>query len=718
MWRFAHALVVLLFVAVGCGGGGGEALPLVIPPPVNVPPTVEVTAPANHIETGLGVPTDVTIVYADDDPDDVATTDLFADQDGDLETTGDQIVIDTGRPDGNGATQSVVWHVAGVPAGTYQILAQTTDGKESVLAGAPGVVFVNSPPTLNFVGLSTDIAISRGATVNIAYADDDEDDAAMTWLFADRDGQLDTTNDTIVIAAARAERNGLGQNVVWDTTGVPFGTYRIMGLTWDGTNAPATRTAVGRVVVSNASFASSAGGTGLEFGTGMAAFGDGSSIVVGTYSEDAVFGLGEANETTLAHVAADDAFVARYAPNGVLLWAHRIAGADYVQAYAVATHPNGTATVTGLFGGTVTFGEGGAGATSLTAAGAYDLFVARYNADGTLAWARRAGGTGSICYGFAIAGFPDGSLVVTGSYGGDVTFAPGEGNATTIPWNDGFDAFVARYNASGTLAWVKRATSTGDEEGYGIATFPDGTCVVTGYFTGEITFGAGESGQTTLVPFGDQEVFVARYGTTGNVQWASQAGGTSGVATGNDVTTFSDGSCAVTGWFVNGMDFGFGEANETNFFAFSESDAFVARFNTSGQLTWAVQQGSFTFDAGTGIEARPDGSCIVTGYFGNSGLFGIGDPNETLLFAISPADLYLARLAPDGSLDWVRQAGGDTAGVFPGAMTTFLDGSIGVVGQFDGGYVIFGEGDTRQWPVFSEGALDLFVARYNADGHY
>ena len=49
------------------------------------------------------------------------------------------------------------------------------------------------------------------------------------------------------------------------------------------------------------------------------------------------------------------------------------------------------------------------------------MFIARYNADGTLAWAKRAGGTEwETCRG--IASLSDGSSVIAGGFAGAATF--------------------------------------------------------------------------------------------------------------------------------------------------------------------------------------------------------------------------------------------------------------------------------------------------------
>ncbi|HEX5136566.1 MAG TPA: LamG-like jellyroll fold domain-containing protein [Planctomycetota bacterium] len=111
---------------------------------VNAPPTVSFTGPVSDVEATVG--SIVAIGYADDDPDDDATTGLFADTDGDPATTGDRYAIGAARPEQDGAPQSLDWDTSGVPAGTYRILAVTSDGRHlPVAATATGIVTLVDP---------------------------------------------------------------------------------------------------------------------------------------------------------------------------------------------------------------------------------------------------------------------------------------------------------------------------------------------------------------------------------------------------------------------------------------------------------------------------------------------------------------------------------------------------------------------------------------------
>ena len=95
-------------------------------------------------------------------------------------------------------------------------------------------------------------------------------------------------------------------------------------------------------------------------------------------------------------------------------WAKRAGGTSFDQGVGIATDGAGHSYVTGSFSGMATFGPGDANQTMLTAAGS-DIFVAKYDANGALVWAKRAGGTSGE-EGIGIATDGAGSSYVTGYF--------------------------------------------------------------------------------------------------------------------------------------------------------------------------------------------------------------------------------------------------------------------------------------------------------------
>jgi hypothetical protein len=72
--------------------------------------------------------------------------------------------------------------------------------------------------------------------------------------------------------------------------------------------------------------------------------------------------------------------------------------------------------VAGYFDDTATFGG-----TNLTSRGGSDIFVAKYDSAGTLAWVKQEGGANND-YGDGIAVNGTGNIYVTGDFSGDATF--------------------------------------------------------------------------------------------------------------------------------------------------------------------------------------------------------------------------------------------------------------------------------------------------------
>ncbi|MBU1024220.1 hypothetical protein KKB99_08065, partial [bacterium] len=81
----------------------------------------------------------------------------------------------------------------------------------------------------------------------------------------------------------------------------------------------------------------------------------------------------------------------------------------------------------------------------LTSAGSEDIFVARYNPDGALTWAKRAGGSDGYDEGLGTTTLSDDSTVVTGYFSGTSTFGPDEPNETVLISAGYQDIFVARF---------------------------------------------------------------------------------------------------------------------------------------------------------------------------------------------------------------------------------------------------------------------------------
>ncbi len=397
-------------------------------------------------------------------------------------------------------------------------------------------------------------------------------------------------------------------------------------------------------------------------------------------------------------------------------WGRSAGGTGDDVAYAVATGPNDAILVTGTFEETITFGAGDVTEVLLAALDGKEMFVAKYDRDGGLVWARFAGGAGhDVGRGVAVAA--DGSVFVTGSIQGYATFGQGEANETTLFSMGSDDGFLAKYSSHGELAWARLMGGIDDDISRDVQTMPDGGAVVTGEFQRTAYFDGAQPNSSPLDYYASTDIFLARYDAAGNLSWARRAGGM-GINRGNAIDVAENGAILVTGEFRQQATFGEGESLQTRLFSYGGADMFVAKFGQDGSLHWARKAGSvqeeLADDIGWDVAAAPDGGVFVTGEYGETATFGGGESLQTTLVATGLDCAFLAKYDYYGFLEWVRDSSG-----------TFTDEGTGVAALPNGGAVItgrfhrntiLGKGTPSETHLVSEGPYDIFAAEYNAVG--
>ena len=265
----------------------------------------------------------------------------------------------------------------------------------------------------------------------------------------------------------------------------------------------------------------------------IAAMPDGGMLAAGAFRGSVTFGPGEANQTTLVDTDSNgnsDGYLARFDGNGNLLWVLQIAGPqrDLVQDVVIAS--DGGAVILGAFAERVVFpSRGGVSAVLSVASGdGIDLFMAAYEANGLLRWAKQVSGPAQADP-YGLAPTSDGGFVVTGTITpavgtGRAVFGPGEPRETALVGTY-FDMFLARYEWDGRLTWARLAPGATPET-HTLLVLPGDRIVLAGRFgnsgvppRADAVFGPGEPGQTTLtrLPGADlMNLFLAWYRPDGS----------------------------------------------------------------------------------------------------------------------------------------------------------------------------------------------------------
>jgi hypothetical protein len=393
-------------------------------------------------------------------------------------------------------------------------------------------------------------------------------------------------------------------------------------------------------------------------------------------------------------------------------WAERMSGAGTNEGNGIAVDSDGNVYVTGIYQS--------------------DAFIAKYGTDGNVIWAARISGSGSRV-GHGIAVDSGGNVYVTGYYAfGDITlYSQDETTGTSIELAnvENYDVFIAKYSTDGDLRWAARMCGAGADEGNGIAVDSDGNVYVTGRYTSDILtlYSQDETTGTSieLTNPGNDNAFIAKYSTVGNVLWAAKMGG-SGYEEGNGIAVDSGGNVYVTGSYSSSplILYNQGESTSSGIELTRDGNAgkFIAKYNTSGNVLWAARMGGSNSDVASGIAVDSGGNVYVTGYYygGTFTLYNEGESTSTgiELDNVGDFDAFIAKYSTDGNVRWAARMGGDSTDEGNG-IAVDNGGNVYVTGRYQSDtFTLYNQGESTSSGIelTNGGGYDVFIAKYSRDG--
>jgi hypothetical protein len=335
-----------------------------------------------------------------------------------------------------------------------------------------------------------------------------------------------------------------------------------------------------------------------------------------------------------------------------LAWVRQLGTSDYDHSNSVAVDTYGNAFISGWTTGGLEGQNAGSG----------DAFLAKYDSSGSLLWTRQLG-TSSNDHSQSVAVDAYGNAFISGYTEGSLG-GPNAGDR---------DAFLSKYDSSGSLLWTRQLGTAVYEESAEVAVDASGNAYICGP-----TFGIlGDSSA------GSRDAFLVKYDPSGSILWTRQFG-TSSEDGGQSVVVDAYGNIYVSGWTEGNLD-------GSNAGAW---DAFLAKFDSSGSLLWKRQIGTSSVDYSESVAVDASGNAYISGYTEGS----LGGPNA------GGPDAFLAKYDSSGSLLWTRQIG-----------TSDYDHSLSVAVDASGSAYIFGGTDGSIGGP-NAGYRDSFLAKYNSSG--
>jgi hypothetical protein len=219
---------------------------------------------------------------------------------------------------------------------------------------------------------------------------------------------------------------------------------------------------------------------------------------------------------------------------------------------------------------------------------------------------------------------------------------------------------------------------------------------VAGYFSGSVDFGGG-----SLNSAGSEDIFLAKYSSSGAHIWSKRFGA-SGRDRATSVVVDKNNDILVAGYFSGTVDFGGGPLTSAGLL-----DIFVAKYSSTGAHIWSKRFGDISDDACYGVAVDAVGNVFITGAFKGTVNFGGSSLSATAVF-----DFFLAKYSASGAHLWSRKASGN-GNEFGLGLAVDINGDVVATGQFDAMANFGGVTFT------TAGATDVFLAKYSgADGSH
>ena len=286
-----------------------------------------------------------------------------------------------------------------------------------------------------------------------------------------------------------------------------------------------------------------------------------------------------------------------------------------------------------------------------------------------------------------------GNAYITGDFHNTVNF--GSGNITSSGVKD---IFIAKFDTTGSLEWVKTYGDSSFDRGLDIAIDSSDNIYVTGYFMRTVNFGGGNV-TVTDPSSGGSDLFVLKLNSSGEFQWVYTVGGSNN-DNGKGIDVDSSGNVYISGIFKDTVNFGGGDITSHGNF-----DIFVLKLNSSGVFQWVYHAGGTGNDQAYPISVDTNGNVLVAGYF-----FDTANFTPASCTSRGSADIFVLKLTTSGLLNFIR-CYGSTSVDYPWGVDFDSAGNAYITGGFSN-TINFDCGNTT-----SSGSQDIFVMKLNSSGN-
>ena len=317
-----------------------------------------------------------------------------------------------------------------------------------------------------------------------------------------------------------------------------------------------------------------------------------------------------------------DAYLAKFNTQGARLWSTYYGGSGDEWTYGMACDQQNNIYITGHTGtSSSTLISTSVCHQSNFGGGISDGFLCKFNSQGSRIWSTYYGGTNNDeaigCItdtqgNIYIGGITSSTNNISTPASHQVNYGGGLGNNSTFGIGD---AFLVKFDQSGTRQWGTYYGGSGDEYIYYCAVDASGDI----YFTGSTSTSSGTAITSVgchqaIFGGGPSDAMLLKFNSTGQRLWGTYYGGVGAEDWVCCVCDNSNNSVYISG--ITGTGSGTNIANQCayqNTYGGGAKDAFLARFTVQGTRLYGTYYGSSGIEDWSGVAVNGLGDVYLTG---------------------------------------------------------------------------------------------------------
>ncbi len=310
--------------------------------------------------------------------------------------------------------------------------------------------------------------------------------------------------------------------------------------------------------------------------------------------------------------------------------------------------------------------------------GELDLFLIKFNSDGSQAWARQTGCVGNYN--------TSAKKIAVDTFGN--SYIVGNSNGPFGGTEIGANGFIIKFDTNGNQIWVKQISVNRADA----LIYPDGIAIDEVRDSIYVTGSARANFSTNTVPgTGFLDLFILKYDSSGNRQFFAQLGFVSSTTQGSSLSVDLSGNVFVGG--TSNGNFESETKSKSNF------RGLLVKYDSSGVQQWIQQLGPIGNQRKqtviTAITTDTNGNVFTTGY-------SSGNTTDETNTSISRNDLFLAKFNSSGQIEWTRQIGTSKDSIF----------STGIGLDFEENLYCSGYTSQSMNQIPRKGVYDLFLLKF------